>query len=75
MRRLVLPSPQRLEFKEWASLVCEQYADSGVQSPPEEANWQDWARGLLAVPELAFIPDPTGYDSWKVWADRVVGTV
>lgn len=56
-------------------MVCEQYADSGVQAPPEEANWQDWGRHLLAIPELAFIPDPTGYASWKVWADRVVGTV
>lgn len=71
---LVLPFPQGLEFKDWAARVCEQYADSGVQQPVEEAYWQDWARHLLAVPELAFIPDPSGFGSWREWASRAVGT-
>lgn len=72
--QLVLPFPQGLEFKDWAALVCEQYANSGVQHPVEEASWKEWALALLYVPELAFLPNPAGFNSWREWASRVVGT-
>lgn len=65
-----LPQPQGLSFKDWASLLCEAFAELGVALPPEEARWQDWACSLLYFPELATLPSPIGFNSWREWADR-----
>lgn len=74
MSAALLPQASGLQFQDWAALVAEQYAGQGVQDPLPEAAWKDWAMSLFYVPQLAFLPNPEAFTSWREWADRVVGT-
>lgn len=72
--RPTLPLPYGLEFEAWACLVVEALSLYGVQSPPSEEGWKDWASSLLYNPDLATIPTPYGFDTWLEWASRATET-
>lgn len=72
MTSAVLPQPQGLSFTDWAALLCEAFAELGLAQPPDETAWSSWACSLLYFPELATLPSPIGFNSWREWADRVI---
>jgi hypothetical protein len=69
---VAFPLPVGIKFAQWGSLVAEQLAEYGILAPSSEEAWQDWAAALLYVPDLASIPDPYGFDSWDIWASRLL---
>lgn len=69
-----LPNPQYgLPFIQWASVVAEQLAAEGVQTPVNESAWQDWGAQLLNVSGLEAAPSPYGFARWEDWAAAFVG--
>jgi hypothetical protein len=66
--------PRNMTWQDWASSVILSVNDAwsfGV--PPEEADWQGWAIGLLRASPFTqqIIPDPYQFSDWREWGMRV----
>lgn len=66
--------PRYMEFTEWASLMCEQYAGQQLEIPDERTDWKGWAVGLKGIDLFnnEAIPDPYVYANWSDWAEALV---
>ena len=69
-----IPSPLGMEFRPWANIFAEQYADVGVSAPDAGMSWQDWACSLLNFQQLVSLPEPYGFNDWQDWAVRTLET-
>lgn len=69
--------PRYMEFDQWASLMCEQYAAQQLAVPDALTDWKSWAAGLLAIDVFVnqSIPDPYGFDDWQDWASALLNVM
>ena len=72
-----LVDPRYMEFPEWASRMCEQFATQQLEIPDERTDWKSWATGLIAIDLFVNegIPDPSVFENWQDWAAVLVLTV
>lgn len=65
--------PINIEFKHWASTLVVDFSHDFVPIPPDEANWQDWARDLIQSPTFygQNAPFPDSFANWQDWAIRL----
>jgi hypothetical protein len=68
----MIPSPEYLNWEEWAGIVVEDFSNLGL---PEIGPWRDWGLALLEFDEFKEVPPPEFFDHWQQWADRVVDVV
>lgn len=66
--------PRYMEFDQWASLMCEQYASQQLAVPDALTDWKSWAAGLLAIDVFTNqnVPNPYGFEDWQEWASAVL---
>jgi len=69
--------PRYMEFEDWASLMCEQYASQQLSVPYALMDWKSWAVGLLAIDVFTTqgIPDPYAFEDWQDWASALVNVM
>lgn len=73
----VIYDPRYMQFSDWASLMCEQFAPQQLSIPTDENEWKDWAAGLLAIDVFTnqAIPNPYQFDDWQLWASALVNVM
>jgi hypothetical protein len=69
--------PRYMEFSDWASLLCEQYAAQQLSIPDDQTDWKSWAVGLLGIDVFTNqgIPSPYSYEDWQDWASAVLNVM
>jgi hypothetical protein len=69
--------PRYMEFEDWASLMCEQYAAQQLSIPESGADWKNWAIGLMAIDVFTTqgIPVPYAFEDWQDWASALVNVM
>lgn len=70
---MIVPQPGGLSFEEWSAVLSEQFAEYGLpEEHPTEGNWREWALRVRGVDALAEVPEPTFFEGWREWGERVV---
>jgi len=66
--------PQGKTFEYWSSLMAEQLAALGIVRGGTEAQWQDWARRMVADTAISAqgVPLPDQYKKWQDWATQLL---
>ena len=67
-------NPLGMTWQQWADAAILNFSDTwafGRAGP--EAEWRDWAVGLVRAPSYAqrVLPDPYQFTDWREWAVRV----
>jgi len=64
-------------FESWADLMCELYADNGLEKPNPQTDWKQWAEGLLAIDVFTdqAVPNPINYENWYDWVAATIGSI
>lgn len=64
-------------FESWSSLMVEAYAGQQLQIGVPEANWKDWAVGLMAIDifQTEALPSPNLFEDWRDWVDSIRNAV
>lgn len=65
--------PRGLTWQRWATAVLlDVQTGWSLGTPPDEANWRDFAVGLVRAPTFAqrILPDPYAFTDWREWAMR-----
>ncbi len=77
LRSALVYDPRYMEFDQWASLMCEQYAAQQLPVPDAETDWKSWAAGLLAIDVFVNqnIPSPYSYENWEDWASALLNVM
>jgi hypothetical protein len=73
----VIYDPRYQTWDDWASLMCEAYADQQLGNPTGEETWKDWAAGFYGIDTFSRdgVPDPYQFDNWQDWATALVNVV
>lgn len=69
--------PRIYTFRQWAELMCEQYAAQNLEIPNDKTDWKKWGNGLKAIDVFTNEGSPSteGYDDWRVWARDLIAAV
>jgi hypothetical protein len=64
-------------FESWSSLMVEAYAGQQLQIGVPEAQWKDWAVGLMAIDlfQNNALPSPNLFEDWRDWVDSIRNAV
>ena len=64
-------------FESWSSLMVEAYAGQQLQIGVPEAQWKDWAFGLMAIDlfQNNALPSPNLFEDWRDWVDSIRNAV
>lgn len=65
--------PRGMTLTDWADSVILVVSSSWSYGRlDDEAQWQDWATGLVRSPSFSArnMPDPYQFDDWREWAMR-----
>lgn len=67
--------PTGLRFTDWGAQIVLDLEVGGLASiPSSEEAWQEWARGVVQIPQVSRYnpPNPFFYDKWLNWAEHFV---
>lgn len=73
MSSITVYDPRGLDFKYWASLMCELFADQNLMIPSDNTDWREWAYGMAGNGYFGAynVPLPSSAETWDEWAIRV----
>lgn len=67
-------NPANMSLKDWADSVIQGLPDAWAFGRiDDEADWREWATGLLRAETLSArnLPNPYDFADWRDWAFRV----
>jgi hypothetical protein len=69
-------NPFNMEVVEWADkmtpIIINNGAGGDIGRLDDEANWQEWARGVILTNTnwQSTAPNPYQFSDWQIWAER-----